>query len=177
MRRELFLHFSFWFSFFIFVAISKHYLALPYWSFWLGGIVGTILPDVDHIIYFYLVKPVELTSQRFNFLLERREIGRMFSLLYETRTERNGLIFHTILFQLIFFVLTFWMLSSSGSIFGKGMVLAFSLHLLIDQVIDLTEIGDFSNWFKDLPVRLDLKQSRIYWLIITVLTLGMGLLM
>jgi hypothetical protein len=177
MRRELFLHFSFWFSFFIFVAISKHYLALPFWSFWLGGIIGTILPDIDHIIYFYLVKPAELTSQRFNFLFEKKELGRMFNLLYDTRTERSGLIFHTILFQLIFFVLTFWMLSSSGSVFGKGMVLAFSLHLLIDQVIDLTEIGDFSNWFKDLPVKLDLKQSRIYWLIITILTLGMGLLM
>jgi hypothetical protein len=177
MRRELFLHFSFWFSFFVFVAITKQYLALPYWGFWLGGIVGTILPDIDHVIYFYLVKPAELTSRRFNFLLERKAVGRMFSLLYETRSERTELIFHTIFFQLIFFVLTFWMLSSSGSLFGKGMALAFALHLLIDQVIDLTELGNFENWFKNLPVKLDLAQSKIYWMIITVLTLGMGLLM
>ena len=177
MRREIFLHYSFWFSFFVFVAIAEHYLSLPYWGFWLGGIIGTILPDVDHIIYFYLVKPVELTSQRFNFLLERRQIGKMFSLLYGTRSERNELIFHTILFQVIFFVLTFWMLSSSGSLFGKGMVLAFALHLLIDQVIDLTELGSLNNWFKDLPVTLDLAQSKIYWVVATLTTLGMGFLM
>jgi hypothetical protein len=177
MRRELFLHYSFWFSFFVFIAIIKHYLALPYWGFWLGGIFGTVLPDIDHVIYFYLVKPVELTSQRFNFLLEKRAIGRMFSLLYETRSERNGLIFHTIFFQIIFFILTFWMLSSSGSYFGKGMVLAFGLHLLIDQVIDLVELGSFENWFKNLPFRLDVAQSRIYWMVATVLTLGMGFLM
>lgn len=177
MRRELFVHFSFWFSFFVFVAIIKHYLSLPYWGFWLGGIVGTILPDIDHVIYFYFVRPVELTSQRFNFLLERREIGRMFSLLYETRSERSGLIFHTIFFQIIFFILTFWMLSSSGSYFGKGLVLAFGLHLLIDEVIDLSEMGNLNNWFKNSPVTLDLSQSKIYWFIATLLTLGMGFLM
>ena len=177
MRRELFIHYSFWFSFFVFVAIVKHYLALPYWGFWLGGLFGTILPDLDHIIYFYLVKPVELTSQRFNFFLEKHAIGRMFTLLYETRSERTGLIFHTIFFQIIFFVLTFWMMSSSGSIFGKGMVLAFALHLLIDQIMDLTELGNFDNWFKNLPFKLDLAQSKIYWMVATVITLGMGFLM
>lgn len=177
MRREMFLHYSFWFSFFVFVAIAKHYLALPFWGFWLGGIFGTILPDLDHVIYFYLVKPVELTSQRFNFLLEKREIGRMVSLLYETRTERAGLIFHSIFFQLIFLVLTFWMLSSSGSLFGKGMVLAFALHLLVDEAIDLNEMGNLGNWFKNLPVTLDLTQSKIYWVTATALTLGMGFLM
>lgn len=177
MRRDLFLHFSFWFSFFVFIAIVKHSLSLPYWGFWFGGIVGTLLPDLDHVIYFYLVKPVELTSQRFNFLLEKREVGKMVSLLYETRTERSSLIFHSIFFQLIFFVLTFWMLSSSGSVFGKGMVLAFALHLLVDEAIDLTEMGNLGNWFKNLPVTLDLSQSRIYWVVATALTLGMGLLM
>jgi hypothetical protein len=152
-------------------------LSLPYYGFWLGGIFGTVLPDIDHIIYFYLVKPVELTSQRFNFLLEKRQIGKMFSLLYGTSSERKELIFHTIFFQMIFFVLTFWMLSSSGSLFGKGMVLAFGLHLLIDQATDLSEVGNLDNWFKNLPVKLDLVQSKIYWLVATLATLGMGFLM
>ena len=177
MKREIFLHFSFWFSFFVFTAITKHYLALPYWGFWLGGVIGTILPDIDHIIYFYLVKPAELTSQRFNFLLEKRQIGKMFLLLYGTRGERNELIFHTIFFQLIFFVLTFWMLSSSGSIFGRGLVLAFSLHLLIDQVIDFTDLGGLANWFKNLPITLDLHQSKIYWVVILIATILMGVFM
>lgn len=175
MRRELFIHFSFLLSFFIFIAIIKHYLALPYWAFWLGGVVGTLLPDIDHIIYFYFVSPSDLTSQRFNFLLQRKEIGRMFELLYETRSERKGLIFHTIFFQAIFVVLTFLMLTSSGSIFGKGLVLAFYLHLTIDQIIDLVELGNFDNWLKYSPINLDYRGAKIYWTISLVVLLIFGI--
>lgn len=174
MRREIFIHFSFWFSFSIFVAIIHRYLTLPYWAFWLGGIVGTIMPDLDHIIYFYLVSPSELTSQRFNFLLQKREIPRMIQLLYETRGERKGLIFHTMFFQAIFAILTFLMLSSSGSLFGKGLVLAFSLHLIIDQIIDLTELKSFDNWLKYSPFRLDYEGAKKYWVGALVLLLLFG---
>lgn len=165
MRRELFIHFSFWFSFFIFIAILKHYLALPYWAFWLGGIVGIFLPDIDHLIYIYFVKPQELTSQRVNFYLGNREIKKSIAVLYDTRSERGGLIFHTVFFQLIFWVLTFLMLTSSGSYFGRGLVLSFSLHLIIDQIMDLTELGSFNNWLQNSPIKLDFKGARIYWTI------------
>lgn len=177
MRKELFIHFSFWFSFFVFIAIVKHYFAFADWAFWLGGIFGTLLPDLDHVIYFYFVSPVELTSKRFDFLAHKHEIKRMFELLYETRSERQGLIFHTIFFQVIFLILTFWMLSSSGSLFGRGMVIAFATHLSIDQLMDLTEMGNIGNWMKYLPFRLDLEQTRIYWLTSTLLLLVFGFLL
>jgi hypothetical protein len=174
MKRELFLHFAFWFSFFVFITLFKQYFNLSYWPFWVGGIIGTILPDLDHIIYFYLVSPTDLTSQRFNFLLQKKEIGRMISLLYETRNERTGLIFHTFLFQVIFLVLTFWLLTSSGSIFGRGLVLAFSMHMIIDQLIDLNEMGNLSNWTKNFPFVLDEQKTKIYWVGMLVINLLIG---
>lgn len=140
MRRELFIHFSFWFFFFVLITLTHKYFNLGYWPFWLGGVVGTLLPDVDHLIYIYFLKPQDLTSQRVNYLINKQELVRVLSLLYETREERSGLIFHTRLFQIIFFVLTFWIMSSSGSLFGKGLVLAFSLHLIIDQIMDHSDI-------------------------------------
>lgn len=176
MKRELFIHYSFWFSFFVFVALVKHYFALGDWAFWLGGIFGTLLPDLDHIIYFYFVSPQELTSQRFDFLAHKKAVKRMVELLYETRSERQGLIFHTIFFQIIFLILTFWMLSSSGSLFGRGLVLSFAAHLSIDQVMDLTEMGNLGNWMKYLPLNLNLEQERIYWLGSTLLLLVFGFL-
>ncbi|KKU09916.1 MAG: hypothetical protein UX13_C0026G0032 [Candidatus Woesebacteria bacterium GW2011_GWB1_45_5] len=176
MRRELFLHYAFWFSFFVFITIVNGFFDLLYWPFWVGGIVGTLLPDIDHLLYIYL-KPQELTSQRVNFFLDRREIKRIIGLLYETRSERRDLIFHTIFFQLIFLVLTFWMISSSGSLFGRGLVLAFALHLSVDQIVDLTEMQSFDNWFKNLPFRLDLKQSQIYWVITLLIVLVFGFLL
>lgn len=175
MRRELFIHYSFWFSFFVFIALLKHYFVLAAWPFWLGGIFGTLLPDLDHIIYFYFVSPMELTSQRFDFLAHKKAVGRMARLLYETRKERNGLIFHTLFFQAIFLILTFWMLTSSQSLFGRGMVLAFAMHLSIDQIIDITEEGSLKNWMNYLPFNLDEHKERVYWVGSTVLLLVFGL--
>lgn len=177
MKRELFIHFSFWFFFFVFVAVVKHYFALNYWSFWLGGLVGIILPDIDHLIYVYFVKPTDLSSQRINYLVNKKELSRSVELLYETRSERRGLIFHTIFFQLIFFILTFWMLSSSGSYFGRGLVLSFIFHLSVDQLIDLNDIKNLENWFTYLPFKLDFKQSKNYWIISTAVILLLGFAM
>jgi len=174
MKRELFLHFSFWFAFFLFITLIRQYFNLGYWPFWVGGILGVFLPDIDHIIYVYFVQPQELTSQRVGYLVDKKEIKRSVELLYETRSERRGLIFHTILFQVIFLVLTFWMMSSSGSLFGQGLVLSFALHLSVDQIVDLTEMGNLSNWFKNLPFSFNEQQSRIYWLTSTVLILLFG---
>lgn len=176
MRRELFIHFAFWFSFFVFVAIFRHYFSLNDWPFWLGGIVGVFLPDLDHIIYVYFVRPQELTSQRVNYLVNHKELWRSVELLYETRSERRGLIFHTAFFQIIFFVVTFWFLTSSGSLFGWGLVLSFSLHLIVDQAVDLMETKNFDNWLKYSPWYLDYKNGMRFWYGAVALLLVLGFL-
>jgi hypothetical protein len=68
-------------------------------------------------------------------------------------------------------------MSSSSSLFGKGLVLSFALHLSIDQLVDLTEMKSLSNWFKFLPISLDLNKSKIYWASGLLLVLVMGFLM
>lgn len=166
MRREFFLHFAFWFSFFVFITLIRQYFDLGYWLFWAGGLLGIFLPDLDHLIYAYFVKPQELTSQRVGYLINKNDIKRTVELLYETRSERKGLIFHTIFFQIIFLILTFWMMSSSGSLFGKGLVLSFALHLSVDQIVDLTETQSFDNWQRDLPFKFNLDKAKIYWLVV-----------
>lgn len=163
MKREVFIHFSFWFSIFVLISIIKQNLILTYWPFWVGGVVGTILPDVDHLLYIYLIKPYELTSQRFGQLIKEKDLARSIQLLYETRTERKNLIFHSQFFQLIFLVVTFWIMSSSGSLFGKGLALAFALHLSVDKMIDLYDLNQFNN-----------KNEKIYWFMGMVLTILVG---
>ncbi len=135
------------------------------------------MPDLDHLIYVFFLGPQELTSQRVGFLWEKREYKRLIELLYETRSERRGLIFHTIFFQAIFLILTFWLMSSSASLFGKGLVLSFALHLSVDQLVDLVEMKNLSNWTKFLPINLDLNKSKIYWSAGILLTLAMGFFM
>lgn len=170
MRREFFIHFAFWFSFFVLVSVFKNFLSLSYWPFWVGGLVGTVLPDIDHLIYVLFLNPHELTSQRVNFLLQKREVLRVVTLLYETRSERKNLVFHTLIFQIIFFAFTLFIISSSGSIFVYGIVLAFCLHIIIDQLADILEVKNLSNWGKLFSFDLDQRKS-IYYLTASILVL------
>lgn len=177
MKRELFIHFSFWLAFFILVAVFQNFLNISSWQFWIGGIVGIFLPDLDHVVYILFQSPQELTSQRFGFLMGKKQIGRAVSLLYETRSERRGLVFHTIFFQILFLVLTFWMISSSTSLFGKGLVLSFALHLNVDQLVDLVDLKSFDNWKNIFPVSIDFKKAKIYVAITFLLICFLGFLM
>lgn len=174
MRRELFIHFAFWFSFFALLSIFKNSLSLEYWPFWVGGIIGNLLADTDHLIYVFLLSPQELTSQRVNFLLKRREIARVLSLLSETRKERKNLVFHTFLFQVIFFAFAFFIISSTISIIVQGIVLAILLHLVVDQFTDYLDMKDLTNWGKIFSTDLDEHQSIIYVLVAFILVCVLG---
>lgn len=163
MKKELFVHFSFLVSLIIFVSIIKGWFSLSYWPFWVGGLLGTILPDVDHFLYVYFLRPQELTSQRVNYMIGKRDFWGPLNLLADTRNERTKLIFHTATFQLIFWVLTFFVITSSGSLLGRGLVLSFSLHLIIDQVVDFSSMGSLSNWFGNFPIQIEGRRQKTYW--------------
>lgn len=177
MKREFFIHFSFWFSFFVLFSIFRNHITLSYWPFWVGGILGTALPDLDHFIYAFFLKPQELTAQRVGHLLKVRNIKRAVTLLYETRYERKSLVFHTFIFQLIFAVLAFFVLSSSTSIFARGMVLAFLIHLSVDQLADFMDMKNLGNWGNLFPKEMDRKHSIIYMFASVLLIILMGVLM
>lgn len=183
MRRELLVHFSFLLLLFVLITLFKKWIPtsleafLFYLPFWVGGILGTILPDLDHLIYVYYLRPQDLTSQRAASLIDQRQIWNSLDLLASTRNERTGLIFHTVLFQIIFAVLAFWVISSSGSMFGRGLVLAFVLHLVIDQFVDLMKVGNLYNWFKQVGWQLTREKETIYWVGNLIIVLIFGFLM
>lgn len=161
MKREIFVHLSFFISFFIFISILRGWFELVFLAFWLGGAVGTLLPDLDHLVYIY-VRDNELTSLRVASLLDRRKVREAFSLLADTRAERKNLIFHSLSFQVVFLVLAFWVLTSSGNLFGRGLVLGFLIHLVVDQLVDLLETGSLDNWLSQSPIHI--QNDRHLWL-------------
>src|SRR3989344_9683267 len=175
MKKEILIHFSSLVIFLLLISFMRGWLNLSYWFLWLGGVVGTILPDLDHIIYAYFLKPQELTSQRVAFLNQKRSLVKSLELLANTRYERSSLIFHTISFQILFLVLAFYVSVSTASIFGTGLVLGFCLHLLIDQLVDYTKVGTIDTWFRASPIYLDQKQSKAYWITVFVIVVILGL--
>ena len=139
-------------SFFIFVVIAKGWFKLYFFvPFFIGGIIGTILPNFDHLLYAYILRPNEHISQRIRYLIKGKDFKKLGELVATSKDEREKLIFHSLFFQLIFIILTFLVVTSSGSVFGTGLVLAFSLHLLVDQLNDLLEVGNLKKWVVDMP--------------------------
>jgi hypothetical protein len=162
MKKELALHFLTSIILFVLISFLRNYLNISYWPLWVGAIVGTILPDIDHIIYVYYLRPHELTSQRIMYAAGKGQLLASWHLLASTRSERTNLILHTVTFQILFVVLSFLVVTSSPSLLGRGLVLAFLLHLLVDEVLDLKQNGNLLNWFRQIPIQLDSIQLNIY---------------
>lgn len=171
MKKRNIIHFSFLVSLLVLTSIFKGSFTLSSWPLWAGGILGTILPEVDHLLYIFLLRPYELSSQRAVSMIMKGDFFEALKFLLETRGERTNLICHTAIFQVIFLILTFWVITSSGSLFGKGLVLAFSLHLLVDQAIDLSEPRGIGSWFLNLQLTFTRDQLKIYWILILVVFL------
>lgn len=177
MKRELIIHLSLFVGFFLFASLFQGWFELKYLPLWFGGVLGTFLPDIDHLIYIYFLKPEDAISQKAMTMIEGREVKKTLELLAETSGQREKLIFHSVPFQVLFLVFAFLVITSSGSILGRGLVLAFSLSLFVDQTIDFMETGSISNWFRDTSINLDKEQQRWYLVAVGVVLLFFGFLL
>ncbi|MFV1916892.1 MAG: metal-dependent hydrolase [Patescibacteria group bacterium] len=177
MRKELITHFSFVAAFFLLISLVRGWFDPTYIPFWIGGIIGTLLPDIDHLIYVYFLRPQEPVSQKASEMVGNKDYSGALNLLTNSRGNRTKLIFHTGYFQILFMIFTFFVITSSGSLLGWGLVLSFSLHLLVDQYIDLTETGRLATWFKEFPANMESQQMRWYLIVVLVLLLIFGFLL
>lgn len=154
-------------GYFVFLTLANSLYSLNYWPLYVGGMLGLFLPNLDHLLHVFILSPQELTSLRVIALLKNKQIKEALNLLYDTREERKDLMFHTILFQIIFTVLTFWVVSSSGNLFGRGLVLAYFLNLTIFNL---------KKMIKKEIILEDSDKSRIYFAVQVLLLFVLGLM-
>src|SRR3989344_689029 len=155
MKKDLLTHFTFTAAIFILVTLLKGWFDLVYLSFWIGGVIGTLLPDIDYLIHVYLLNPQSSDARTTAQLISQKKVTRTWEMVAHARNQNSELLFHTISFQLVFWVFAIFVITSTGSILAKGIVLAFSLHLTIDQATDLMERGNLNLWFEKAPFNLD----------------------
>ncbi len=170
MKQRLLVHYLFFFSFFIFVAIRKNLFSFNSLPFWIGGLVGTVLPDLDHIFYSLVYKEKSKSFLSFkNFLSQKKYLSAFCSLL-EKGDGSEVSAFHSFSFQILFFILTFWIITSSSSSFAVGLVLAFTLHLLVNQLSDLLSKGSLDSWsFGFFKLEVPKDKHLVYWFVIFAL--------
>jgi len=176
MNKQLAFYFASFLVFFLLITLARGWFIPNFIPFWVGGALGALLPDVDHFVYIYFLRPHELTSQRASRLASSGKVFSAYDLLARTRSERTSLIFHTALFQIIFYVFAFFVLTSSNSLLGRGIVLSFLLHLLVDQYLDFQQIDSLSHWFKNLNIEISRDKTVFYWVAAAIILIVFGFL-
>jgi len=147
-------------------------------SFWLGGLMGFLLLDVDHYLYALVLYPHQLTSLRIQRLLKQKRFRETAELIVDTDQERVKLSFHNALFQLVFYIFCFFALTSTDNWFGKGLVMDMALHLLKDEVVCLLRGQDefLRRWlFSQFNVRISFKHQRFFVILMILIFLGLNL--
>lgn len=141
LARELKSHFIVTFTWLWLISLLRFNLHTPWQTqlpvfliLWLGGFVGTMLPDLDQLVYVFFSHPEDYNSLRAKRDLDQGNVKETLTLLADTAGERTKLVFHNALFQVVLVILCFFVLSSTNNIFGKGLVMAMFLHVLKDEV-------------------------------------------
>jgi len=166
LRSEIVSHLFLTLIYFALVSFLRFKFDLSLLSLWLGAILGMFLLDLDHLIYFFFTHPEAEDSKMAREIWEKRGlggIGKIIKIALKYHKTHHHLIFHTATFQIILFVLSFYILISGGSLLGSALVISANLHLLKDEWFDLYQSGkaNLTDWLfwqiRGLPVEKYLK--------------------
>ena len=148
--------------------------------FCLGALMGTMLIDIDQLISAWFFYPESPTAGRIKQLLKQKDIKGILLLLADTYQERTKLPFHGALFQVIFVVFSFWVLTSTGNWLGKGLVMAVNLHLLKDEIHlwRLKKEDSIRPWlFWQIKRQVSIREQKVFIVVMLMLFLGLNLLL
>ncbi|MGB9707028.1 MAG: hypothetical protein ACPLXP_03085, partial [Microgenomates group bacterium] len=112
-------------------------------------------------------------------LWHERRIKEFLEYLAESYQQRIKLPFHNAVFQIVFYVFCFWVLTSTGSLFGKGLVMAMALHLLKDEFhLLLTGRDELLRRWLFWPVRREVSfgEQKVFVGVMWLIFLGLNLL-
>lgn len=151
---------------------------LGIFGWWIGGIFGFFLIDIDHLLDVFFLHPDKDENIKVKQALQKRNWAQVWQLLISTAPQRTHLILHSIIFESIIAVLAIYVATSSGGLFPKAVVLSFWLRILSEQVREYMDTGKMNSWFwqiKDpVPSNLQavfLTTGLIVWIFISLGTL------
>jgi len=121
---------------------------------------GSFLLDIDHLIYWLYLNPNIEESRLAQIAFKKRDFRSLIKLLEITHHKHTNLIFHHFFFQVVLAAISVFVFTSSGNVFGMGLMLALNIHLLIDEIVDYRrDPHHLQDWLfareeKQLPLRL-----------------------
>ncbi len=128
-------------------------------GFWVGGVIGMALLDLDRLIHVYIERPDEQLSQQMRMHLSKQQWKNALETILIRRREQYHLAFRNGIFAAVFMVVVFFAFSSSAGLFGKGLTAGVMVHFLYDAWRDyLRDKERFKSWFlwmvqREIPLR------------------------
>jgi len=102
----------------------------------LGTFFGSIILDVDHLIFWYFLKPNLEESRLAKTTIKNYDLKSLFKLINASQQTHHNLIFHHYFFQSILVLFTFFIFTSTTNLFVISLVVSLNLHLLVDEYLD-----------------------------------------
>jgi len=102
----------------------------------LGFILGVLIPDVDHLIYWLVRAPAQSVSQQALEFWNQRRFKNLLHLIRVHGPTHDNLIFHHFFGHTVITILSFFIFSSTSNLFVQSLTLAINLHLFLDVYED-----------------------------------------
>lgn len=139
MKQELKLHLLPLLAIFLLISLlwilqSAHWYQFVFLLF--GLVWGAFLLDIDHLVYWFYLKPELEESQLAQIAWKKGDFKSLLKLLEQTHENHISLIFHHYFFQIILTIISIFVFTSSSSVFAKSFLLAINIHLLVDEIKD-----------------------------------------
>lgn len=142
-------------------------LALIWWC--LGAISGFVFVFGDRIFYNLVTEPEKTLGLKMKQLFKSGKIVDGLALALEERAVDKGLIMRSVIFLLVYLVLSFWVMMTVNGAWQRGFVMGIGLHLYFDLIWDYLTKKSIANWFWQFPIRLSKNEEGIFVAIINVL--------
>ncbi len=135
------------FGFLCALTVSKHYTQENLFSLLLLGFLGNIIPDIDHVIYYFTYGRDSEYSKIIKIFVKERDFKDIKNFLRDNHKYLTGLYSHTLVsfFLSVFLVIFFF---KKESIYLGTFFLSVTVHFLYDMLEDLLFFKKLNpNWF------------------------------
>ncbi|MDP3998048.1 MAG: hypothetical protein Q8P89_00320 [bacterium] len=103
--------------------------------FWLGMIGGVIVLYFDPLFTAYFGSTITSSTQEIKQLIGQKKFPAAVGKIFVSHEPREQLILHSAFFQCILMLLAFYIVTSSGSLFGSGLVMGMVIHLFQEEIV------------------------------------------
>ncbi|MDP3954815.1 MAG: hypothetical protein Q8Q15_00440 [bacterium] len=112
--------------------------------FWLGVIGGVFVLYFDPLFTAYFGSAITSSTQEIKQLIEQKKFPAAVGKIFVEHKTQEQPILHSAFLQCILMLLSFYVITSSGSLLGSGLIMGMVIHLLQEEI---------AIWRKD-PQRL-----------------------